>query len=225
MDDLKFLERVDNRFNYCDEENATHVMLDIKTYHGLDNVLRIYREKIKQMGKYEKAEADKHGYVTVIAKKKEPFHGTKKDLNKYGPYYMVKKTTPHPLTVDLATASYLIERDLTEFYHYIELPLILKDDYESAFERASQAEFKNTPEFGYMGGFDVRMRCSLNDVSDLGRFLKEMKNSNADLLYGPEAHDLYRRLEGKAIGSIDEIAADFSHGRYTVTYTSIGGII
>lgn len=98
---------VDSRSNElveCDEDNASCVLLDIDTYHGLKNALRIVRARSLQQ--VEKAQADAHGYI-LLRQERRKYEG------KWA--WLVTMRTPH--SVKMGNAAYdIIKKDLQDFY-------------------------------------------------------------------------------------------------------------
>ena len=90
------------------------VIINKKQYYGLENALRIVRNRGCQQ--VNKAKADKHGYTLKSCEKR------KIDYDYDECAYFVTKDTPYSINMPFDDASVIIKRDLMDFYHYIEFP-------------------------------------------------------------------------------------------------------
>lgn len=89
------------------ELQATHVLITKKEYHGLQKALRIVRDRAMQQ--VEKSETDGYGYQLLRAEYR-PYLGTSYDA------WLVTRRTPYSCRMGISEASWMIARDLKDFY-------------------------------------------------------------------------------------------------------------
>ncbi len=166
-------------------------------YHGLQKALRIVRDRSLQQ--IDKEKADSQGYTFKYCDERV-YDRAYPDQKAY----LITKTTPVSLKMDLETAEYLIKRDLIDFYHFIDISAIRVPDY---------------PDVLKITAHDLILACSQRnnekysndfyvDNSDKGRLIK------AFLDIAPQAltFDLAR------------IIANLGQGVYDISYWSTGPI-
>lgn len=117
---------------FCEESEADYVVLPIndyngsvlipeEEYNGLQKAVRIVRNRAKQQ--IDKSKADKNGYTLLRADKRQYSY-------KYeSPAWLVTRSTPYSIKMTLDEVTFMLNRDLREFYGFLDLPLIETTDY------------------------------------------------------------------------------------------------
>lgn len=106
---VEFYKKVDNKYCTCYESDAEYVMIPKQEYNGLQNALRIVKDRSLQQ--IDKSVADANGYRLLRTDKK-------KYNNKNLKFWLVSKSTPYSIKMPLDVVHELVERDLREYYHY-----------------------------------------------------------------------------------------------------------
>lgn len=86
------------------------VMISQEEYNGLQNALRIVRERAVQQ--IDKARADEHGYTLLRADYR--VYGRSKDKA-----WLVTKSTPYSAKIGIREARFMILKDLREYYNFV----------------------------------------------------------------------------------------------------------
>lgn len=107
---VKFFKNVNGCFSPCEEEEAEYAMLVISEYNGLQNALRIVKDRAMQQ--IDKSTADNNGYRLLRANVRRYSHSIKDE------FWMITKATPYSTKIPLDIAHEMIMRDLREYYHY-----------------------------------------------------------------------------------------------------------
>ena len=118
--------------------------------------------------------------------------------------YSVLKTTPYSLKIDLETVCYLITKDLTEFYNYIDL---------SAVSTVSYPQRSSIPVNDFLNAIRQKEDSNFGDDyyivdSDYGYMLKEYVD----------------RLSNAVSFEIIKIGSNIGQGVYEVSYWSTSPI-
>lgn len=100
----------------CEDQYASHVIIDINKYHGYENALRIIRDRACQQ--IEKEKADEHGYTLLRADYR------KYDYRREYKAFCITKASPYSISMPLAFVKKLIIDDLIKYYNYVELPML-----------------------------------------------------------------------------------------------------
>lgn len=181
-------------------DNVGGVTVMSEEYHGYLNALRIIRDRSLQQ--IDKAKADEHGYTLKYA-----------DLRAYDRWQhpelkgcFITKTTPVSLNIDLGTATFLIEKDLREFYGMIDLPVFTLVD-DSLFNIK-----KMTP-------YDLLI--ALNQKYDTS-YSHDFYVENSD--YGQQVKAFLDSIQGHFIFETVKISGNIGQGVYEVSYWATGFI-
>ncbi len=166
-------------------------------YHGLLKALRIVRERSLQH--INKAVADIHGYAPRFCEERvyDRNHPDQKA-------FLITKSTPISLKIDLQTASFLIRQDLGDFYNYINindirLPTLSTPIKISASDLLLACHQRDDPDYSY--DFYV-------DNSEQGRLIRAWLDS-----------------VDKAISfEVAKITSNIGQGVYDITYWATGPI-
>jgi hypothetical protein len=116
--DVTFLRRGISdvgRYEQCKEPLAEKVMLDVGRWRGLENLLRISRERTAAAlaaGRKPKIKPDKHGY-SLLAEENRQRRSGRRD---YEEMLYVTLETPHSTEYSHREAAALIALDLQDFY-------------------------------------------------------------------------------------------------------------
>ena len=164
-------------------------------YHGLQNCLRILRDRALQQ--IDKEHADPQGYTLKFADQRvyDRVHPEQKA-------YLISKTTPVSLKIDLETASFLIKKDLGSFYNYIDLTSVITRSYRNPSKIKIQdllIAISQRDDPRYTHNFYV-------ENSDNGKKIKEyLDNAPSNLIF-----------------NIARISANQGQGVYEVSYWATG---
>ena len=173
------------------------VTISEATYHGYLNCLRILRDRSLQQ--INKSIADSHGYSTKYCEERI-FDRNYPDLKAF----MITKSTPISLKIDLQAAAFLINQDLKDFYNFIDLNAIelyteVAKIKISAHDLLLACKQRDDPDYS----FDFYV-----DNSEQGRMIKTWLDS-AD----------------KAISfEVARITSNIGQGVYDITYWATGPI-
>ena len=105
MEYLKLTE--ENQYQFCDKEEASFVLIPLKEYNGLQNALRIVKDRALQQ--IDRAKADENGYTLIDAHKEE------------SNFWVITRQTPYSLHMPLDAASSLIKNDLEKHYSFLDV--------------------------------------------------------------------------------------------------------
>lgn len=113
--DLIFLYLGDDGMLYDVEsrEQANYVCMPISDYNGYQKALRIVRDRARQQ--VDKAKADRYGYTLLRADFRPYTYKSPKA-------WLITKSTPYSIKMDLGEVQYIIGCDLRDYYGYRELP-------------------------------------------------------------------------------------------------------
>jgi len=106
----------------CKEEDADYALISIEEYHGFQKALRIVRERALQQ--IDKGQADKHGYTLLRAEE------GRYSYDYDSPAWLITMRSPYSIKIPLKEVSFLIKKDLTDFYGFVELPMIYDRETE-----------------------------------------------------------------------------------------------
>lgn len=115
IDEYNLLQGQLERLKNEDSQKEGYITIPTAEFHGLQSALRIIRDRSLQQ--IDKTTADKHGFSLKYADWR-PYDRTYPD-NKA---YLITKTTPYSLKIDLETVSFLVMKDLKAFYNFKDLP-------------------------------------------------------------------------------------------------------
>lgn len=116
---MSYYKAENGKYHPCEKKEAEYILIPINEYNGYQNAIRIVRDRAIQQ--IDRAKADEHGYTIVKAEKRR-YNGGGEKTNEEA--WLVTKSTPYSLKMGLQEASYMIEKDLREFYSYVDLPRI-----------------------------------------------------------------------------------------------------
>ncbi len=96
----------------------TSVRITKEEYNGYQKMLRILRDRALQ--EVERSKADRHGYTLRYAdyRSYDRTHPEQKA-------YLITKTTPISLKIELQLAYFMLIKDLREYYNYIGDPILI----------------------------------------------------------------------------------------------------
>lgn len=106
---IAYYKKSDGRLCTCYESDAEYVMIPVNEYNGLQNALRIVKDRSLQQ--IDKSTVDANGYRLLRADKRKY---NNKDLE----FWLITKSTPYSIKMPLDVVQELIDRDLREHYHY-----------------------------------------------------------------------------------------------------------
>lgn len=169
--------------------------IPISEYHGLQNCLRIIKDRSLQ--EIDKEKADQRGYTLKYAEQRiyDRSHPKQKA-------YLISKTTPVSLKIDLETASFLIRKDLASFYNYVDLSNIRTCKYRSPFK---------------IKAIDLLLAISQRDDPE---YTHDFYCDNSD--NGRQIKDFLDKAPTNLIFNIARINANQGQGVYEVSYWATG---
>jgi len=100
---------------YCDEPEAEYALVPMEEYNGYRNAIRIIRDRAKQ--EINKSKADKNGYTFLRAEHRRYAYESDEKA------WLITLSTPHSTKLNYKNASFLIKRDLIDFYDFIDIAL------------------------------------------------------------------------------------------------------
>lgn len=166
-------------------------MISVNEYNGYLNAIRIVRDRAIQQ--IDRNRADKHGYTLVKAEKR----AYKDEKIRYDRNaWVITKSTPYSLKIGLQEVSYMIERDLSEFYNYKTLPVV----------RSNNAGYKE--------------HLSINGLLDYYEryYLKKMDRNSIYDEAERKALSWMDELNGIVVFNITRIGRNYGTGCFEVTY-------
>lgn len=120
---MEYLKLEGNQYSFCDEAEAEYVLIPKTEYNGLQNALRIVRDRAIQQ--IDKSKADEHGYALLRAEKRKYSN----ENGKKSKAWLVSKSTPYSIKMSLQEASFVIKKDLEDYYGYRTLPIVYRGEY------------------------------------------------------------------------------------------------
>lgn len=129
---MEYLKLTDeNQYQFCDKEEAGFVLIPIKEYNGLQNALRIVKDRALQQ--IDRAKADENGYTLIDAFK-----------DKSG-FWVITRQTPYSLHIPLEVASSLIKDDFKKHYSFLDVER--KDAETLSYQFKNLADFLRVPNY------------------------------------------------------------------------------
>lgn len=104
-----------------DSSNEETIEIPVEEYNGYQKAIRIVRDRAIQQ--IEKSKADEHGY-TLLRADKRPYSHKYESMA-----WLITMSTPYSIKMGLKEVSFMLEKDLTDFYGLRKLPDIPETDY------------------------------------------------------------------------------------------------
>ena len=163
--------------------------------NGYKKAVRIVRDRAKQQ--IDKAKADENGYTLLRAEKRKYGHDREKA-------WLITKSTPYSINMDLSEASAMIAGDLSEFYGFIKIP-----------------EWKRS-------GEDMLSRMdAILSVKDMLNLNEKYKNGDRSMMKNEKLLFYIEWLDGyqwKIIFDVTRIAQNHASGCYEVSYWALSPV-
>lgn len=176
------------------DDNGEWVMISARELFSYKNALRIIRERAKKQAiQILRAQPDSHGYTLRMADERA-YERNFPDLKAF----FISRSTPYSLKIDLETVSFMIQKDLEAFYHFIPLQSVVTPSFSKPTtikvpELLRAIAQRDDPGYNY---------DFYGDNSNSGRMLKEFVDS------------LPKAVSFAPI----KIGSDIGNGVYTISY-------